>query len=466
MSRLLQATGAGWPRRAVVAAVLAAITGPTLAMSLAEAFQAARVNEAQYQASGHDVEAARQSVRVARASLLPQVTLNYSHSNVAGTREFANSLNQEVKTRVEYGAPAASLSLRTPLFNAEAWNRLDQVKSQSLGAEANHRARGLDLVDRLAATYLQALLARNTLTLAENERTALEEQVRRTAQRLRRGEGTRTEEAQALASLELARYAELDARDQLTLAASRLRRLTGQPVRWVQDTPEDFALPLPQPRDAQAWLSVALENSPLVQARRLAVEAARANVRRNQAGHLPRLDLVASLTHNRNESLSNLNQTNNLNSVGVQLSVPLFSGFGTDAGVRQAVAELSRYEEELRNERENVQVEVHRLYRLLDTGVQRIDALRRAVAAGEIAVTGATRAYEAGMGTQVEVLDARSRLLSARRDLAQARNDHLGAYVRLLAVAGEAQQRPVDELERLLSVRADLPPFTQPTVAP
>lgn len=443
----------------------AVLASPASAMTLAEAYAAARTNDAPYQAAAYELESSRQGVRVARAGLLPQVSLSYTNSSVSGSREFPNALNQEVTTRVEYEAPQAQLQLRTPLFNAEAWSRLKQVRFQSQGAEASYRARGLDLTDRLATNYLQLLLARSNVVLAESERIALEEQVKRATQRLGRGEGTRTEEAMARASLEVARYRELDARDQLAVAASRLRRITGQPLLFVRDAGEDFALPLPQPRDAQAWLDIALGNSPLVQARQMAVEAARASIQRSQAGHLPRLDLVASLQNSRNESLSNLNQTSNLKSVGVQLSVPLFNGFGVDASVRQAGAELSRAEEDLRNERENVQVEVNRLVRLLDTGVQRVAALQRAVAAGEVALTGATRAFEGGVGTQFDVLDARAKLFAARRDLVLARNEHLATYVRLMAVAGEAPQRPIDELDRLLSVRVELP-SVQPKAAP
>ena len=70
--------------------------------------------------------------------------------------------------------------------------------------------------------------------------------------------------------------------------------------------------------------------------------APRFGVRRNQSGHLPRLDLVGSVARARNDSLNNLDQTSFLRSVGIQLTVPLYSGGGVEASVQGGGARLVR----------------------------------------------------------------------------------------------------------------------------
>lgn len=450
--------------RAAVLAMVVAMSVPSLhAMSLSEAVDAAREHDPQYRAAAYELEAARQGVPIARAALLPQVSLNYSNAGVSGTREFPNSLSQQVSTRVEYESPQTSLNLRLALFNYEAWSRLDQAGVQARGAEASFRARGLELTERVISAYLQLLEAHAQLSLVDAEVAALEAQFQRAQQRFRRGEGTRTDEAQALAGVELSRARAADARERMLVAAARLRRLTGRMPAFAQDITPGFRPQPAAPAQLLEWTEAAMRQSPVIEARALAVEAARFGVRRTQAGHLPRLDLVGSVARNRNESLANLDQSSSLRTIGVQLSLPLYSGGGVTATVRQAQFESLRAEEELRTERENVELELRRLLQAADAAAARAAALRNAVAAGETAVTGATLAQAAGQATQTEWLDARSRLYASRRELAQAQYDHLAARMRLLLLAGEPTPRVIGDIGAVLIERI---PFAPPAPSP
>lgn len=428
------------------------------AMTLGEAFEAARIHDPQYRAAAHELEAARQGVPIARAGLLPQLSLGYSSAGVEGRREFPNALQQEVSTRVDYTSAQSSLSLRMPLFNYEAWSRLDQATAQGRGAEALYRARSLELVERVVLAYLNLLQSRAQQSLAQAEVQAMTEQQRRTAQRLLLGEGTRTDDAMAQAALEISRARLTDATELVDVAAARLRRLTGQRPSVLQDTSADFLPARSGAEDARDWIDRALLQNPALVVREAAVEAARHGIRRSLAGHLPRLDLVGSVARARNDSLSNLDQTSTLRSLGVQLSIPLFSGGGVDASVQQAQADLARAQEELRAERENNELEIVRQLQLTDSAAQRSQALMRAIAAGQIALTGARRSQESGLGTFSDVLEAYSRLQASRRDLAQARYDHLVARARLMLQAGEPARLVIDRIDAALSEKVDLLP--------
>lgn len=320
------------------------------------------------------------------------------------------------------------------------------------------RARSLELVERVVLAYLNLLQSRAQQSLAQAEVQAMSEQQRRTEQRLRLGEGTRTDDAMALAALELSRARLVDTTELVDVAAARLRRLTGQRPPKLHDVPADFLPGRSRSEDLADWTERALLQNPVLAVREAAVEAARHGVRRSQAGHWPRLDLVGSIARARNDSLSNLDQTSTLRSVGIQLSVPLYSGGGVDASVQQAQADLARTQEELRAERENNELEIVRQLQLSDSAAQRTQALMRAIAAGEVALTGARRSQEAGMGTFSDVLEAYSRLQTSRRDLAQARYDHLAARTRLMLQAGEPAGRVIDQVDAILSEQVELLP--------
>lgn len=452
-----------FPRlKAAVAAAVLLLAGSVHAMNFAEAVAAARSNDPGYRGAGHELESARQGVPIARASLLPTVGLSASTADVHGTRSFFNSLQQETKVRVEYTSPYASLQLRMPLFNPEAWARLDQAQASADQAEQLFRARGLNLVDRVGTAYLQVLLSNEALKLAQQERTAAEGQFKRSSERFKRGEGTRTEEAFAQSNYDLTRVRVFEAEHQLDIAKRALQRFTGRPTAELNQIAPDF-----MPEEAAVgglfeWLETAVRNSPMIQAKQQALLVAQMNVKRQQAGHKPRVDLVASVTRSENESLTNLNQSSVLKSLGVQVNVPLYAGGGVVANVRQAVALQSQAEEDIRNERENVEAEVQRNYLAVSNGAARVQAHLQAARSSEVAYTGAVRAQEAGLGTTADVLDSLVRLFQARRDLAVARYDYLAARLRLKAHAGV----PLDELTRDIDQLLPVPVVTAASKQP
>lgn len=449
-------------RRVALAVVLLAAGAAARGAGLAEAWAAARRFDAQYQAAGHELEAQRQNVPLTRSALLPNAALQASTSKTTGWREFQGATNQDVRLPLDYSSPQASLQMRVPLFNYDALMRYRQTRVQVLGAEAVYELRGIDLADRVGSAYLQALLAHENVGLVEAEIAAFESHLSRAQQRQLRGEGTRTEVAQTQASVDVARARLLEASDQLELARRVLRRLTGLDLLALKTLPSDLVPPPLAAQTLQEWLDRAERHSPALESRRRNVEVARLGIDRAKAGHLPRLDLVGSISRLSNESISSLNQNSSLRSVGVQLNVPLYSGGAVEAGVAQARAETARSEEELRNERETLQAEVQRQYAFAAGSPARVAAYRRALASSDVALEGAQRSLAAGFATNTEVLDAQARRFTALRDLAQARYEGLAARMRLQLQAGTPAAEVVADIDRLLTQDLLLKTRTQP----
>jgi protease secretion system outer membrane protein len=435
---------------------VAAAQDKPAALTLAQAYDAALRNDVRYQMATKELESARLAVPVVRAGLLPQLAFSASVSKVKGTRDFGNALNQDVRVPLNYEAPQYGLSLRAPVFNYEALVRLRQATSTAEGAEAMMQARHLDLVSRLTTAYLEVLMQHEALRLAAEELQSLLAQAERARRRYTLGEGTVQDATAAEAAAEIGRTRLARSRDDVVLALQSLQRVTGMPASTLRTLPADFAgvaLPLP---DLQAWMSRALQSSPILRFRELSVETARHGVDRQRAGHYPRLDVVASLSRAENESVSTLNQATRQRSVGVQLSVPLYSGGGVEAGIAQAVAEKERVQEELRAERENLLFEVERLYRLAYQGPDRLSAHAQALGASEVAVQAADRAQAKGLGTAADYRLAVARRAAAQRDLIQARYEYVNQYVQLLVVSGWTPGVLVNEMAGVLTRDAEM----------
>ncbi len=454
------------PSRCLLLGAAWALSCGAQAMSFSQALDAARSNDATYRAAALEYDAAQFGVPIARAQLLPVVSLNANEANVTGSRRFPNAQNQEVRLPLDYNTPQASLNLRMPLFNFDAISNFRLAQAQTDVAEAVFRTQGMDLVERLATAYMQTLLAEDVRRLAEAQVKAYEIQAGQTERRLLRGEGTRVQVAQAQATLDVARARLLETLDQVEVARLRLERLTGVPRASVDVLALVHAATPLFPDRLGDWLEMAVRQSSTLQARERNREVAKQATRRQQAGHLPRLDLVASVSRNENDSTNNIGQSSALRSVGVQLSVPLFNGGGVRAGVQRALVQQAVVEEEVRTEREAIEVDVQRHFMAVLNGEKKVVAFARAVESTALAVQGSRRALETGLGTNSELAEAQSVFSAATRDLAQARIDTLLSRARLMMRAGMPIQEVAQEIDRVLVAAPAPAPHTTPTAAP
>jgi protease secretion system outer membrane protein len=400
------------------------------------AFDAALANNAEYRASRFELESREQAVPIARAGLLPNLAATYSESRVRGEREQLTALGQEFTQRLDYRNPVSALQFRTPLVNFEALRRYEASQAQVDGARAVFAVRGQELLDRLGTAYVQRLFAEELVALAQAQVDAFRVQSDAAARRFGGGEGTRTDVAEAAAALALGRAQLVEAMDQRDVSQRTLARITGLPSPPLLGLADDTrALPMPY-SDAEDWISAGYARNPNLLARGHLLEAARIEVQRNQAGHLPRLDLVASAVNSQNESISTLNQQVRQYSAGIQLNIPIFAGGSIEAGVAQAVAEVSRAESQLEADRLALAVDIRRQFQITQTGLAKIQAYKDAVAASAVALEGNQRGLAAGVRTTVDVTEATRRLFVSRRDFAQARYEVLLARLRLQTLAG------------------------------
>lgn len=448
-ARNVLSTAAAW-------AALAAIAGsaPAYGLTFNEAFEAARAHDAAYRGAARERDATQLGVPIARAALLPSIVFNASDSQVQGSREFPNSQNQEVRTRLDYSSPQASLQLRQSVFNYDALNALDQARAQSSVADEIYRLQGMDLMDRLATAYLQVLLSAEALRLSEIQVQSLETQALQAEQRQQRGEGTRVQSVQVQASLDVSRARSLEAKDQLELSRRQLARITGIANATVPPLPPEPTPVSVLPDRLGEWLEIGYRQSPALASRVGNVEVARIGVKRQYAGHLPRVDLVSSVSRSQSDSTNTIGQSTTLRSIGVQLTVPLFSGGGVDASIRQAEARRAQVEEDARSEREALEVDLQRHFQAVTNAVNKINAYNKAAESTLLAWKGAQRSLEMGLGTLNDVADTQTNHFAARRDLIQARIDQLVSLVRLKIRAGMPMAEVTAEIDALLTPAA------------
>ena len=209
----------------------------------------------------------------------------------------------------------------------------------------------------------------------------------------------------------------------------------------------------PNPSSLDEWTLKAENNSPEMKAMQARLDAARREVSKSQAGHLPTLDAIAQWSNNGSENITRINSRYENKSLGLQLNVPLYSGGYVNSTIRQAVAEQTRAEESMEALRRDLGVRVHKEYRGVSEGVMRVRALEQAVRSAEQMMMSTQMSLKAGSRTQLDVLNAQQQYTLALRDLAQARLVYLLSVVRLASLAGDDAMVSVEQVNGSLQVR-------------
>jgi protease secretion system outer membrane protein len=174
-----------------------------------------------------------------------------------------------------------------------------------------------------------------------------------------------------------------------------------------------------------------------LRAQRLAVEIARQEYFKAQSGHLPRADLVASYAKSESENVNLVNQSYLTRSVGAQITIPLYAGGATSAGVSQAAASRARAEADLDNQTEKVMVELHKHYLVIGQVESKRQALIKALVSANDLVQASRKSVLGGIRTTLDVLQAVQQVAQLQRDLLQAEYTGLISATRLRWLAGD-----------------------------
>jgi len=406
------------------------------AMGILQAYEAALQNDPTYLSAVSEKTAGQEYKVLGRSNLLPQLGLSYSSSQNRSDVTAPNFLGQISTSHPNYKSYSGALQLRQPLLNMDGVARYYQGIAQTNYSDAVFSSRSQDLLVRVFGAYVDAQYAEDQLALSVAQRDTYAEQKRVNERMFAKGEGTKTDMLETQAKYDVAEAQLIEANDNVTNARNVLESIVGVKVLSLDALSSDFRVQPMQPAGLDDWREIALSNNAEILAQRQAVESASQEVNKNRAGHLPRLDFVASYAKNKSDTLNTLNQESTSRTVGIQLNVPIYSGGSVSAATRQAVANLEKAKTDLEAKTKQVLVELRRQHSAVQSGSTKIDALTKSLKSAEALVEATRQSIKGGVRINLDLLSAEQQVFSARRDLAQAKYTYLLSYLKLRNAAG------------------------------
>jgi outer membrane protein len=186
---------------------------------------------------------------------------------------------------------------------------------------------------------------------------------------------------------------------------------------------------------------------PSLRAMSYGLEAADKQVDSQRAGHLPQFSLQLSETYADNSGYDNrVNPRYEVGTVGVQVSVPIFSGGGIEAGVDSAIAKYHVSLEKRNEKLREIEREIRTAYLQLKTSYARMASTAKEVDAREKVTEGQSKNYQLGVITIVDLLEVKKDLLKSYFELSKSRYEYVKQWVALKLWSGSLQRSDVEEI--------------------
>jgi outer membrane protein len=436
--------------RTCAAAVGLALSAPAFAVDLLQAWRDALSNDSQVASARAQLAATRELVPQAQAGLLPQVgasasvSRNLADTNVAPSRDFTSQF---------YG-----IQLSYPLYRLQNMEAVEQSKLQATLGEARFAQAQQDLIVRVAQAYFDVLAAQDNVTTIQAQKRAISEQLASAKRNFEVGTATITDQQEAQARFDLAVAQELAAQNELEVRRAALDQLVGRPTGELDVLRPGVELQGPQPARERDWLDSARRDAWQVRQAELGAEIARREIDRQRYAKSPTVDVVGSLSHSRNSQANFVGIQSNNAAVGLQLAIPLYTGGGIDARVREAAANHERSLSDLETARRAAEQGARQSFLGLNSGLGQVRALEAAERSSRLALDSNLLGYQVGVRINIDVLNAQQQLFTTQRDLARARYDVLINGLRLKSTAGTLSEDDLRAVNALLVDPSTVPP--------
>lgn len=434
---------------------------------LLSAWQAAQQHDPVFESARAQWRAGQTKQRQSRALLLPQVAVTGSGAYVSSDRDttgaqfsapgFGASNDASFRTRIDGGqATTWALTAQQPLYNAERAANSRQLDRQAQMAEVQFRAAQQELILRTAQAYFAVLLAEETLATLKTQKEAAARALDVAQESFDAGAAPVTDRDEARARFDQITTQELAGRDELQMKRAAFSDLVGKPAEQLSHL-DGASLDRFSVGPLADWTDRAAQRNPLIAMQELGRDIARDEVEKFRALTSPSLDLFARVADDRMHGGNGFGTTyitSNTRTVGVQLTIPIFTGGMRDAKRDEAAALALKAQFDTQALRQEILRQTQSAWLGVNTGITRVHAHEQALRSAQSRLNATEMGKEVGARTMLDLMNAQTDFYQAQRNLAQAKYQLLLNRLSLSATAGELSETELREVNAALAPAA------------
>ena len=378
------------------------------------------------------VRASDENIPKATAGYRPTVT---AEADAAISQTYAGLPAAAGGNQSIYSRPRGyGLTINQTLWNGErTFNSVRGAESGVMAARETLRNTEQNVLLDGVTDYMNVLRDTAILGLDRNNVEVLQEQLRQTKDRFAVGEVTRTDVAQAEASLAGAQATALSAQSTLQTSIANYRQVIGEEPKSLAPVKP---LDKPLPKNLTQAIAISQVEHPAIVGSLHGVDAAALNIKVIEGALYPTVGLTGSVSQRFDLSGEAVPNSAFTASVMAQITVPIYDGGTTYASTRQAKEQLGQQELQTDLQRDKVRAAVVSAWGLNENSIGIIRSAKAQVAAAEIALAGIREEAKVGQRTTFDVLTAQQTLLNARVQLVSAQHDQVVASYAVMSAIG------------------------------
>lgn len=373
---------------------------------------------------------------------------------------FGQSTGVGFSTSVTNGTASSwAVAATQPLYNPKRRAEQQQLSTSADLADLQWQAAGQTLMLRTVERYLDLALAEETVRVHRQQLDAVQKAAVEAQDRFKLGDAPITDTHEAGARLAALRAQVLAADSDVRIKRNLLSNTTGLPTgALVARLPGGSAGLTSSLQPLEFWLDEAQAGNPGVLTRLLAADVARQEATKYRRSSSTTVDLVGQVGRDRLSGSGDFGSASNTGTnrmIGIQLSMPLFTGGYRSAREEEAMRLADKAAVEVEREREQVAEQVRLAWLGLSVGVERVRALEHALDASLARLDATRLGREVGERTTLDLLGAENESATARLALAQARIGLLMDRLRLAALVGRLDEAALQVADGELAASTD-----------
>ena len=408
-------------------------------LTVDDALRLAREHNPVLRRAANDAGVAAWEVRQAWAAFLPTLSTGLSFganrsTSLSGLDDYGQPVSSPISRTFTSSSASQSLSSSLLLFDGGA--NIRQLAASRATARATDRmveAQALAVAADVQRAWYQALRAQQNIALEEQLLTSARDRLERSEALLRLAANDQVDVLGARADV-----ATQERNLQQAMGEAQKSRLVLLQTIGLEPAGEfELAGELPPVFDPagiaqDSLVALALTASPVVQQRALLASAARQRAGAARGSRLPQISLSGSygrsMSAEGSAAFGELDPPNSSASFGINVRLPLFSGFNTAVQVATANAAVADAEEDLRAERLQLAAQVrsahidlvnaHRSLQLADQSAalsrERLELAQEKFRLGAISFTELQNVTDRTAQAERGALDARFAFVAAR----------------------------------------------------
>jgi len=408
--------------------LLMAITAPSYAISIEQAWEASKAYDPSYLKAQIDTKISETNIRTSRSNLLPGLSAN-ANSDWNDSGDNTNGY---------------SVSLSQTIWDSSKWSSLEASEASFVSSQLKERQAHNDLAEKLITAYLDLAKAQGDLRLAQQKLDEGQKLLNTIEQRYAAGAVMATEVEDIHANHVNEQALILKARSDIDTQQAALIALINQ----APDSVDEISITsLKQPamlvNSENEWLALARNNSPELLAAKQTLKASQYQYDQAKAGYYPTIEGSLKYSDNDRRNSDDL-------SAGLTLTIPIDLNGATRANVDRSSLAVSQIKQDIRIVEINIKQTIQSRFNQVRLDWQRVEMAQQQIASRERALKSKQVVYDAGLVDATDVITAHNNLFSSKNNLQALLYQYWQHRVSLLHSVGKLNDDTIKQVSRAL----------------